>query len=247
MAAILNYWILGIRRVVFFGILPVIFGILVALQGWFWSRDASAFIENLRQTEARVLRINSADSELLIDVEYFTDSGIRYEKQFKVDNSHEEELKAIGKTTLVYDARYPQVAELGHVITANNEHAFYLGMAVCGALLSLAGLCFIGARVKGSLEIVSLFRSGTLVNTEVRDCVLAPGQDAGRFTYAFRGPNGRWFDGKSPEMPAVRLKQWPVGRRLLVAYDPSDPRRSEADVFELVDAKRRNALQTAGT
>jgi hypothetical protein len=245
MAAILNYWILGMRRLLLLGFLPLLVGSVVALQGWMWSRDASAFVENLRQTEGRVLRMAPGDHELLVDAEYFTETGVRYAKQFKVDSRLEVELKAVGKISLVYDRRYPQVVELGHVVSANNERLMYSAMAGTGLLLCLIGMIVIGKRAKETAETLSLFRSGTLVQTEVRDSALAPGLDTGRFTYAFRGPNGRWYDGKSPELPATALKQWTVGRRLLVAYDPINPRRSEADVFGVIEAKRRDAMQTA--
>lgn len=233
------------RRLLLFGLLPLLVGSVVALQGWMWSRDASAFVENLRETEGRVLRIAPTADDLLVDAEYFTETGLRYTKQFKVDSRLEVELRAVGKLSLVYDRRYPQVVELGHVVSANNERVLLLAMAAAGLLLCLGGAVVIGIRAKETAETFSLFRSGTLVQTEVRDSVLAPGQNTGRFTYAFRGPNGRWFDGKSPELPAATLKDWPVGRRLLVAYDPKDPRRSEADVFGVIDAKRRDAILTA--
>ena len=245
MAAILNYWILGIRRLLFFGLLPLLVGSIVGLQGWLWSRDAAVFVENMRGTEGRVLRIERNANDLLVDTEYFSEAGVRYEKQFKVDSHHEVELKAVGKISLVFDRRYPQVVELGHEVSANNERLLFVAMTLAGLILSIGGMVVFGIQAKESMETLSLFRLGTLVQTEVRDSVLAPGQDTGRFTYAFRGPNGRWFDGKSPELPAGKLKGWPVGRRLLVAYDPINPRRSEADIFGVIQAKRRDATLTA--
>jgi hypothetical protein len=93
-------------------------------------------------------------------------------------------------------------------------------------------------------SIARLFRTGQVVQTEVRDKAMAPGQQLGRFTYAFRGPNGRWYEGKSPELPAEQLAQWPVGRAVLTAYDPLDPKISEPDVFGVLQ-KWRDVPQPA--
>jgi hypothetical protein len=245
MAAILNYWILGLKRLLLLGVLPLLAGSLVAVQGWMWSQEASVFVENLRETEGRVLRTTPDGNDFLVYAEYFTEDGVRYEKDFKVDSRLEVEMRAAGKISLIYDRRFPQVVELGHVVSANNERLLFVGMAVTGLLLCLGGMVVLGMRARETAATLSLFRSGMLVQTEVRDSVLAPGQDTGRFTYAFRGPNGRWFDGKSPELPAAAMKEWPVGRRVVVAYDPIDPRQSEVDVFGVIEAKRRDGLLTA--
>ena len=46
-------------------------------------------------------------------------------------------------------------------------------------------------------------------------------------------------------MNAAQLMEWPVGKRILAAYDASNPRSNEADVFGIVDEKRRGAVLTA--
>jgi hypothetical protein len=245
MAALIKYWMLSGRTLLLFGLLPVLAGSLIGMQGWLWKQDASSFVENLREAEGRVLRIANGQDHLLIDVEYLNDDGVRYERQLKVDSRQAAELRAVGKVSLIYDLRYPQLAEIGHVVSANNARLLYLAMAVAGGLLCLAGFAVLAREAKDSAAKLSLFRIGQLVQTEVRNSALAPGTAAGRFTYAFRGPDGRWYEGRSPQMPARRLAEWAVGRRILVAYDHMNPQRSEADVFGMVNEKRRSAVQAA--
>lgn len=244
-AAMLKYWMLASRNLLLFGLLPVVAGSVVGLRGWEWSRDASAFVENLRETEGRVAGIVPNAGGLSVAVEYWDETGVRFEKQFGMDSRQDARLKAVGKVSLVYDVRHPQVAELGHAVSANNERLLFVGITVAGFLLALTGVAMIGSRVKATALTLALFRSGTLVQTEVRDSVLAPGAKKGRFTYAFRGPNGRWHDGSSPELPAEQLIRWEIGRRIVVAYDPGNPQRSEPDVFGVVGSKRRGAMQAA--
>ena len=241
----LNYWMLASRSLLLFGLLPILAGSVVGLQGWLWNEDAAAFVENLRGVEGRVLLITPDAGNLLVDVEYLNETGVRFTKQFKLDSRQEAELRAVGKVSLIYDLRYPQVAELGHVVSANDEKMMYLGMTAAGGLLCLTGFFVIARQARETAQTLALFRAGTLIQTEVRNSAIAPGQGTGRFTYAFRGPNGRWYEGKSPEMGAARLSDWPVGRRILVAYDPANPRQSEVDVFGVVDEKRRDAVQAA--
>lgn len=245
MTAMLNYWMLAGRSLLIVGLLPILAGALVGLQGWFWNRDAAEFVENLRGVEGRILLITPEAGHLLVDVEYLNEAGVQFAKQVKLDSRQENELRAVGKVSLIYDPRFPEAAELGHVVSAHDAKMMYLGITVAGGLLCLAGFFVIGKRTRETARTLSLFRSGTLIQTEVLNSAMAPGKAAGRFTYAFQGPNGRWFEGKSPEMGAAGLCDWPVGRRILVAYDPANPRQSEVDVFGVVDGKRRDAVLAA--
>ena len=243
----LNYWMLASRRLLIFGLLPMLAGSIVGLQGWLWNQDAAAFAENLRTVDGRVLRITPDGDDLLLDVEYIAEAGVLHKQQIKVASRLESGLRSVGKVSLIYDLRYPQLAELGDVVTAHNEKRLYMGMAAAGSILCLTGVFFLGHRALQTARTLTLFKSGTLVQTEVRDSALEPGKQTGRFIYAFRGPNARWYEGKSPEMNAAQLRKWPVGKPILAAYDASNPRSNEAVVFGIVDEKRRGAMLTAGS
>lgn len=54
---------------------------------------------------------------------------------------------------------------------------------------------------------------------------------ATQFTYAYQGPNGRWYEGISPVLPPNYLERFPVGQPIRVVVDRAIPRRSEVDVF----------------
>lgn len=240
----IHYWMLIRQSLLFLGALPIIAGSLIAWMGLQYLSESATFVENLHQAEAQVLRFTPGSEKMSMDVQYEDLAGVRHTARFEVDESDAPNLRAIGKVSVVFDRRYPERAEMGHIVSANNEKAFDTAVAVCGGLMMIFGLGYIIRRTRQVGAIRRLFKTGQVVQTEVRDKALAPGQQIGRFTYAFRGPNGRWYEGKSPEMPAVQLAEWPVGRAVLAAYDPMDPKRSEADVFGVLQ-KRRDIPQIA--
>jgi hypothetical protein len=240
----INYWMLMKQPLLLMGALPIVAGALISWVGIGFLAQSAAFVENLQQTEARVLRFTPGDPKMLMDVEFEDSAGVRHAARFEVDESDAPNLRAIGKVSVVFDRRNPQTAEMGHILSANNEKFFDMGVAGFGALLTLFGLGYIAARARRVLAVKRLFQSGQLVQTEVRDRAMAPGSSVGRFTYAFRGPNGRWYEGKSPELSAEQLAEWPVGRAVVAAYDPLDPKISEPDVFGVLH-KWRDVPQVA--
>jgi hypothetical protein len=237
----LNYWRLAGQKLLLLGFLPLAVGVLIAGFGWQQKGALASFVENLRQTDGRVLRLEPDGDSLSLLVEYLDLDGVRYEKSFRAERREESVLRAIGKVTLVHDRHNPRHAQLGHIVSVNNSLAIYWAVFAAGALLSLGGLAIIAAHFARTLRTLRLFRSGTVVQTEVRDNAPAPGARAGRFTYAFRGSNGRWFDGKSPELPAGELANWPPGRPLIAVYDPADPRISEPDLYGIAANRRTDA------
>lgn len=237
-----NYWLLTRRNLILFGALPMLAGLLIGIQGWFWYRNSASFVENLQEAEARVRRIVPGAGDLLMDIEYQDANGVTYAQQYPVDSASATQYRAIGKVSVVFDRRDPRKAEMGHIVSANNEMAVDLGVVGLGLLLVVGGLFYVGRRERQIAGIRQLFRSGHIIQTEVRDVAMAPGKTEGRFTYAFRGPNGRWFEGKSPELPAVQLAGWPVGKSITVAYDPREPRNSEVDIFGMMEKRRDRAL-----
>ena len=240
----INYWMLMRQPLLLLGALPILAGAFISWLGLGYLSNSAEFVENLQQADARVIRFLAVEPKMLMDVEYEDSAGVKHSAQFEVDESDAPHLRSIGKVSIVFDRRSPDRAELGHIVSANNEKIFDMAVAGGGALLVLFGVVYIIRRARQVGAIKRLFRCGQVVQTEVRDKAMAPGQQMGRFTYAFRGPNGRWYEGKSPDMTAEQLADWPVGRQILAAYDPLDPKRSEPDVFGVLH-KRRDVPQLA--
>jgi hypothetical protein len=210
---------------------------------WQLQARTGAFIENLRETDGRVLRVLSGESGPALEVQYFNEAGVPFTRTFPVDERQAREADSVGTVRVIHDQRYPEQSELGHIVSENRELMIYRGMLALSGLLALFGLGALAAAARSVMGIGALFRNGQVVQTEVRDTATAPGRDVGRFTYAFRGPDGRWYEGKSPDLDAARLADWRPGRPLWIVYDARNPRRSEPDIFGLLTDARRGASQ----
>jgi hypothetical protein len=238
-----QYWLLSRWYLLSCGAVPVVLGTLMAIAGWMWRESAAAFLENLQQTDGVVVKVRPEGG--LVDVEYQDRAGVVYRKELQVDSRTERQLRAVEKVTLVYDTRTPDDAAIGTVVSAHHQTLYAAALAGLGLLLIGTGAFLAGRRISNLYRKLALFRTGHMVLTEVRDVATSPDEAMGRFTYAFRGPNGRWFEGSSPEIPVALLAEWPVGRKVIAVYDPLEPKRTEADIFGVIDAARRAQIQPA--
>lgn len=235
-----KYWVLSVRGLALFGLLPISLGALFILAAWNWHADRSAFVDNLRAANGRVLAFDSSDGKLFVDIEYSDEQGVLHRKRMEAPRSQESHMRESGRAGVVYDSRFPESAEIGDVTRAS-LHVIGGRVAIgSGALVIFAGIYLAVSRMLKVLRIRNLFRSGTIVDSEVREHALAPGNPKiGRFTYAFRGANGRWYEGRSPDLPAHILSRWHIGRPVRAAYHPADPRRNEPDIFDVLRAMER--------
>jgi hypothetical protein len=238
-----NYWLLRSRWLVIYGLLPLLTGVGIGVPVWRMHTESAVFIENLRETDGRLLGVVNGGRGPALEVQYFNQAGVAFTKTFPVDDRQAREAEAVGKVSVIHDQRFPDRSELGHIVGENRELLIYRTLlGLCG-LLGLWGIGSMFAAARSVSSIGALFRSGQIVQTEVRDAMTAPGRNIGRFTYAFRGPDGRWYEGKSPDLPAARLAAWRPGRPLTVAYDSKNPRRSEPDIFGVLSDARRGDTQ----
>lgn len=238
-----NYWVLRSRWLLTYALLPILAGLGMTVPAWQLHARTAAFIENLRETDGRLLRVVSGDSGPALEVQYYNEAGVPFTKTFAVDDRQAREAESVGTVRLIHDQRFPEQSELGHIVSENRELMIYRGLLAVGGLLVLFGLGALVSVIRSVAAIGALFRQGQVVQTEVRDAATAPGRDFGRFTYAFRGPDGRWYEGKSPDLAAAKLADWRPGRPLWIAYDPRNPRRSEPDIFGVLTDARRGASE----
>ena len=229
-----NYWSRSKRFLVVGALLPVLAGLLVSWRAWDWKAERTAFAENLRAVEARIRSLDNVEGGLRARVEFLDEIGLVHKNECLLPASDEYQLRAVGKLNLVYDRRDPRNASAGHVVSVNRDRMTATAVMGLGMALALAGVAVWGWKARQIARTGRLFREGARAGTEVRDAKMAPGRRVGRFTYAFRGPDGRWYEGKSLEMSEAELKDWPAGRAIRVVYDRKNPRRNEPDIFGLL-------------
>lgn len=235
----IHYWILARRTILLGTGLPLAIGILLGVQGWYWHREAASFVENSRAVVGRIIQFQNANGDVTIEVEHLDEAGVPYRGTYKIPASDETTLRAAGQVNMVYDVRNPKIAQVSTIVGASNEALLaYATLAACLAAI-VYGLWGWLNQWRKIAAVERLFAQGTLVKTEVREVAIPKGSATGRFTYAFRGTNGRWFEGKSPELVIAALNEWPVGRTVIAAFEPSDPRTTEPDVFGVLAALKR--------
>lgn len=227
----IHYWVLARPALLLKVLLPAFAGIALFSLGWYWNREAVAFVENMRATEGRIVEFRSGETGWRIDVEHLDVEGVPYRGTYDIDAKDEPTLRASGRVNMIYDTRNPQKAELGTVVSASNEAVLSWATLGAGVLCVGFGLFSLLRIWYGLRRVERLFLGGTAVRTEVRELTVNRATGRGVFTYAFRGPNGRWFEGKSPEMTAAELGKWPVGTPVSAVYDPANPKVTHPDVF----------------
>ncbi|MBM3765785.1 MAG: hypothetical protein FJW32_10380 [Acidobacteria bacterium] len=236
----IHYWSLAARAIVIFTGVPIAIGLLLGLQGWYWHREAAAFVDNSRAVVGRIIEFRSENGDVLIDVEQLDEEGVPYRGSYKIPSSDESTLRAAGNVNMVYDVRNPKRAQVSTIVGASNEALLAYATLAMGAGAILYGLVRFLREWRRIETIRRLFAEGALVKTEVREVAIPKGSGVGRFTYAFRGTNGRWFEGKSPEMTTAALGDWPVGRKVIAAFDPGEPKFTQPDVFEVLRGLKRS-------
>lgn len=74
---------------------------------------------------------------------------------------------------------------------------------------------------------------GTVTAVEVNTNVRINGRHPVFLRYAFTDDAGGTHEGRSLDLPRHVQRRWSVGDEILVAHDPIDPTRHDADVFEI--------------
>jgi hypothetical protein len=234
-----NYWLLAGRGLILLGVLPAVAGVATAAKCWRWAREVSAFVEHLHHVEARVLSIDEQNGDTAARARYADTEGHVYVREFPIPAASAPAVSASGVLSLVYDARDPGNARPGDIVRVSTERFVAWGLVALGALTSAAGLLYLLRFAIRMAQLRALFAQGVVVQTSVRDHGKRKGDRRGRFTYAYRGPDGRWYEGRSPDLAADRLDEWPAGRDIQIVYKSSDPGISEADVFSILPGMSR--------
>jgi hypothetical protein len=106
-----------------------------------------------------------------------------------------------------------------------------------GAILFLSvGLAIIGSLLWSSGRRARLIRTGTpalgVVDSVVENDAAAKLEGTYRVTYHFTDAEGTTREGRGPAQPWSLAGRFKAGDAVLVLYDPGNPARHEADLFE---------------
>ena len=117
----IHYWVLVIRRILVDTGIPIVIGLLLGLQGWYWHREAGEFVENSRAVVGRIIEFRNAGGDLTIEAEHLDEAGVPYRGIYKISKSDESTIRAAGQVNMVYDVRNPKTAQVRTIVGASND------------------------------------------------------------------------------------------------------------------------------
>lgn len=236
-----DYWKLIAIQALLFAMVPMSVGVAAMLTGWQWNAEATTFVEQLQHLEGQIEDMQLQADGLHVRARYYDADGVEHTKEFVVDESQQTVLQSTGVIGLVYDGKHAKGAEVGNIGTASNERMAAVALLGAGMLGFFGGLGYLGRHMVRIARLMRLFGEGQIVETEVRDQRLKAGGAEGRFSYAFRGPDGRWYEGASQELPERELRKWTKATPVHIVYDPEAPRHNEPDIFRILEKNGRIA------
>ena len=229
-----GYWQISLRLLIFGFLVPVSIGVILLVAGFFLTRNAFDLEDHGDVVRARVRQKEVHRDGLWVQFEYLDEQGMLQKGTSILRGSTASAVQTSGYIDIRYDRRRPEIYDIATNGLQSFDRSMRIGVLVGGMIFVAAALGLVAFRAFQIIRIYRLLKKGFMVNCAVRVHVRKNKmKPATQFTYAYQGPNGRWYEGISPVLPANYLDRFPVGQPIRVVFDRAKPRRSEADVFGL--------------
>jgi hypothetical protein len=223
-----------------------IFGLVLILLGLLLWRGEQRFQEHVLRATAKVTSKekgretrDSSKGKVSVMVYYlfyvFPDSaGRQHEGKMSVSDDAWKQAKAGDELAIEYDSTDPGTSRRA----GTDIHAGWglLLLGGIGGLFASIGIPFAAVALVQSVRRAHIVQHGTPtigIVTEVAENNAAL-KVAGtyRLLYRFTVENGETVEGRGPPQPWSLAARWNPGETILVLYNPHNPRRNEADVWE---------------
>jgi hypothetical protein len=171
----------------------------------------------------------------VLDFTFQDGAGQRHSGNAEVSADDWGRAKSGDDLTIDYDRTNPTSTRLaGHVSTM--EPIGFVILGAFGLLFATVGLLLLACVLVRSGQRVRLIQSGV----PALGAVTGVAEDGGavrvtgtyRVAYQFTDPSGATWPGRGPAQPYSLAFRWNTGDAMLVLYDPRNPHRNEADLFE---------------
>lgn len=227
-----GYWQLSLRLLIVGFLAPLSIGVTFLLAGYFLTRKASDLEEHGDVIRARVRQKEAQKDGLWVQFEYLDEKGGLQKGTAILNRSTAAAVQTSGFIEIRYDRRRPEIYDIATNGKQSFDRSIRIGILVGGIISVCAAFGLMALRAFRIFRICRLLKKGFLVNSAVRVHVREDRTKAAtQFTYAYQGPNGRWYEGISPVLPPNYLDRFPIGQPIRVVFDRAKPRRSEVDIF----------------
>lgn len=227
-----GYWQLSLRLLFLGVVIPFSVGFTLTLAGYYLSRNTSDLEEHGDVVRARVREKRVEANGLWVRFEYVDETGALHNGSQVLRGAIASAVQTSGFIEIRYDRRRPEIYDIATGGSQSMESSVRTGILVGGVVLMLTAVGILLFRAVQIARIYRLLRTGQAISSSVRTHVQeAKDRPANQFTYAYQGPNGRWYEGVSPVLPPSYLTKLPVGKSIRIVFDPRLVRRSEVDLF----------------
>jgi hypothetical protein len=137
--------------------------------------------------------------------------------------------------TIEYDRTNPASTRLAGQVSTMGPIGFAI-LGGIGLLFAIVGLVLVACVLVRSGRRVRLIQTGVpaigVVTGVAEDGGAVKVTGTYRVAYQFADPSGATWPGRGPPQPYSLAFRWNPGDAMLVLYDPRNPNRNEADLFE---------------
>lgn len=227
-----GYWQLSLRLVFLGFVAPLSIGLTLALTGYFLTRNSADLELHGDVVRARIRESETREDRYWVAFEYLDDKSVLHRGEALLNGPGASAARIAGFVEIRYDKRRPELYDLASSGRQSMDRSLRIGVLVLGVGLIAMAFGILARRAFSIFRTVRLLKRGFAINSAVRTHVVAD-KKAGptQFTYAYQGPNGRWYEGISPIVPPNYIARFPVGQPVRIVFDREEPRRSEVDIF----------------
>jgi len=227
-----GYWQLSLRLLVIGFLVPISIGMTLLVAGFFLTQNASDLEDHGDVVRARVRQKEVQKDGLRVLFEYLDEQGTLHKGTSILRGSTAAGVQTSGYIEIRYDRRRPELFDISTNGTQSLDRSVRIGVLVSGIVFVCLAFGIFVFRAFGIFRVHRLLKNGFMVNCAVRVHVReGKTKPATQFTYAYQGPNGRWYEGISPVLPPNYLDRFPVGQPIRIVFDREKPKRSEVDIF----------------
>jgi hypothetical protein len=217
-------------------ILLIIFSLWQDEQG-FEASSVQVEAKVTRKETRTVMRGKKGNTPTIIHVLVYTfpdEGGQQHEGKADVSSQTWGHMKKGDRLILEYDRTNPASTRL-----AGRATPVRLGLLATGGiglLFATFGIVTAACLLIRSAQRVRLIQTGMpalgIVEEVIENDSALKLEGTYRVTYRFTDPQGESWEGRGPPQSWSLASRWDKGETILVLYDPRNPSRNEADLFE---------------
>ena len=212
---------------------PCVLALLLLVCAFFYTRSSAPY--RLRGVEKRaIVKDISPRPNLKAELTYYFIYNAQPREYKRVVPS---EWKLMADTRreipVTHLPENPDLHMIGTIQDIQREDAPAAYMWTAALLLLVGAIGFLGKLVFHIKNALNIIMNGSAVIAAVSARSNDPLRKVrtDQISYHFNGPDGRWYEGRSPSLPAELLNKFPEGSKVAICFFPKNPSVHRPDLF----------------